>query len=86
MVTDFSLQLDRFPAKMLNSVIGEPTGTSVKFANMMGQAVKQFFAEKGVDENDLRLTLMPLEGEGTIESRVDKSVMSWVCRNILADS
>ncbi|WWC95600.1 hypothetical protein V866_002465 [Kwoniella sp. B9012] len=54
-----------FPAKMLNSVIGEPTGTSVKFANMMGQAVQQFFEEKGVD--DIRLTLMPLEGEGTIE-------------------
>lgn len=75
-----------FPAKMLNScvpfhrfrvrwvltyrVIGEPTGTSVKFANMMGQAVKRFFSDKGID--DIRLTLMPLEGEGTIESRVDR--------------
>lgn len=87
MVADISLHLDRFPAKMLNSVIGEPTGTSVKFANMMGQAVKQFFAEKGMDESDLRLTLMPLEGEGTIESRVDKSVSSsWVCKNIDTDT
>ena len=51
-------------------VIGEPTGTSSKFANMMGQAVRKFFDEKGVD--DLRLTLIPLEGEGTIESRVDR--------------
>lgn len=67
-----------FPAKMLNSVIGEPTGTSVKFANMMGQAVKQFFAEKGMDESDLRLTLMPLEGEGTIESRVDKLYKAYL--------
>ncbi|ODN80175.1 hypothetical protein L198_07831 [Cryptococcus wingfieldii CBS 7118] len=65
-----------FPAKMLNSVIGEPTGTSVKFANMMGQAVKQFFDEKGVD--DLRLTLMPLEGEGTIDSRVDKLYKAYL--------
>ncbi|WVW87153.1 hypothetical protein I302_109210 [Kwoniella bestiolae CBS 10118] len=64
-----------FPAKMLNSVIGEPTGTSVKFANMMGQAVQQFFHEKGVD--DIRLTLMPLEGEGTIESRVDSNP-AWI--------
>ena len=78
-----------FPAKMLNSyvyaslttggvgeltssVIGEPTGTSVKFANMMGASVKRFFDERGV--NDIRLTLMPLEGEGTIESRVDRCV------------
>ncbi|WVQ74730.1 hypothetical protein IAR50_004334 [Cryptococcus sp. DSM 104548] len=65
-----------FPAKMLNSVIGEPTGTSVKFANMMGQAVKQFFDEKGVE--DLRLTLMPLEGEGTIDSRVDKLYKAYL--------
>ncbi|WVQ84854.1 hypothetical protein IAT38_007011 [Cryptococcus sp. DSM 104549] len=65
-----------FPAKMLNSVIGEPTGTSVKFANMMGQAVKQFFQEKGVD--DIRLTLMPLEGEGTIDSRVDRLYKAYL--------
>jgi hypothetical protein len=51
-------------------VIGEPTGTSVKFANMMGQAVRRFFDDKGID--DIRLTLMPLEGEGTIDSRVDR--------------
>ncbi|CAK9782924.1 hypothetical protein CC85DRAFT_329427 [Cutaneotrichosporon oleaginosum] len=61
-----------FPAKMLTSVIGEPTGTSTKFANMMGEAVRKFFKEKDVDENDIRLTLIPLEGEGTIEHRVDK--------------
>ncbi|GMK56231.1 hypothetical protein CspeluHIS016_0300710 [Cutaneotrichosporon spelunceum] len=61
-----------FPAKMLTSVIGEPTGTSSKFANMMGDAVRKFFKEKGVDEHDIRLTLIPLEGEGMIEHRVDK--------------
>ena len=44
----------------------------MKFATMMGQAVKSFFVEKGVE--DLRLTLIPLEGEGTIDHRVDK----WV--------
>ena len=56
--------------KLIHSVIGEPTGTSVKFASMMGAAVKRFFSERGVE--DLRITLMPLEGEGTIESRVDR--------------
>jgi len=55
-----------------HSVIGEPTGTSQKFANMMGQAVRKFFQERGVEDADLRLTLMPLEGEGTIEHRVDR--------------
>lgn len=37
---------------------------------MMAQAVKSFLAERGV--TDIRLTVIPLEGEGTIESRVDK--------------
>jgi hypothetical protein len=63
-----------FPAKIVNSVIGEPTGTSSKFANMMGQAVKKFFDDKGID--DIRLTLIPLEGEGTIEHRVDRYVIA----------
>jgi hypothetical protein len=38
---------------------------------MMGSAVKSFFAEQGMTD-DIRLTLMPLEGEGTIDARVDK--------------
>ncbi|KAL1412606.1 hypothetical protein Q8F55_000353 [Vanrija albida] len=67
-----------FPARMLNTVIGEPTGTSVKFATMMGEAVKQFFQEHNVDENDIRLTLIPLEGEGTIEHRVDKLYKAYL--------
>lgn len=64
-----------FPAKMLNSVIGEPTGTSQKFSSMMAAAVRQFFRDKGYDEEEvqeLRVTEVPLEGEGTIEHRVDK--------------
>ncbi|ORY34567.1 hypothetical protein BCR39DRAFT_513405 [Naematelia encephala] len=67
-----------FPAKMLNSVIGEPTGTSQKFASMMGQAVRKFFADKGMNEADLRLTLMPLEGEGTIDGRVDRLYKAYL--------
>ncbi|KAK4684890.1 hypothetical protein P7C73_g5274, partial [Tremellales sp. Uapishka_1] len=67
-----------FPAKMLNSVIGEPTGTSSKFTSMMGQAVRNFFEEKGIAESDIRLTLIPLEGEGTIEHRVDKLYKAYL--------
>ncbi|KAL7425280.1 hypothetical protein Q5752_000968 [Cryptotrichosporon argae] len=67
-----------FPAKMLNSVIGEPTGTSIKFATMMGDAVRAFFRDKDVEEADLRLTLIPLEGEGTIDHRVDKLYKAYL--------
>jgi len=63
--------------QVIYSVIGEPTGTSLKFATMMGQAVKTFFDDKGI--SDLRLTLIPLEGEGTIDHRVDKWVLLVSC-------
>ncbi|CEL56695.1 putative protein YML020W OS=Saccharomyces cerevisiae (strain ATCC 204508 / S288c) GN=YML020W PE=1 SV=1 [Rhizoctonia solani AG-1 IB] len=59
-----------FPGTLVRSVFGEPTGTSVKFATMGVEALRQF-AEK----YDLELesvTPMPLEGEGTIEHRVTK--------------
>ncbi|KAF8687597.1 hypothetical protein RHS03_09922, partial [Rhizoctonia solani] len=59
-----------FPGPLVRSVFGEPTGTSVKFATMGVEALRQF-AEK----HDLELesvTPMPLEGEGTIQHRVAK--------------
>ena len=56
----------------LYRVIGEPTGTSLKFTTMMVTAVKKFFEDRGVDSNELRICPMPLEGEGTIEHRVDR--------------
>ncbi|ORX37521.1 hypothetical protein BD324DRAFT_622237 [Kockovaella imperatae] len=67
-----------FPAKMLNSVIGEPTGTSVKFASMMNQAVVEFFKARGENVEGLRITQMPLEGEGTIEHRVDRLYKAYL--------
>lgn len=63
-------RIDRVGSHADKSVIGEPTGTSVKFANMMSEAVKKFFAEKNM--NDIEITLMPLEGDGIIDHRVDK--------------
>ena len=39
---------------------------------MMGQALEEFEREHGVEFE--KVTLVPLEGEGTIEERVGKSV------------
>lgn len=50
----------------------KPTGTSAKFASMMGSALEEFEKEYGIAFE--KVTLVPLEGEGTIEKRVDKSV------------
>ncbi|KAG6830192.1 hypothetical protein H0H92_001779 [Tricholoma furcatifolium] len=59
-----------FPGAVMRSVIGEPTGTSPKFVNMMVQALEEFQEANGVKLE--KITKAPLEGEGTIEGRVQK--------------
>ncbi|KAJ2918774.1 hypothetical protein MD484_g1593, partial [Candolleomyces efflorescens] len=58
------------------SHVGSPTGTSSKFANMMAQAVQEFEREHGASLE--KVTKIPLEGEGTIERRVEKLYSSLV--------
>ncbi|KAF8631498.1 hypothetical protein AX15_002364 [Amanita polypyramis BW_CC] len=59
-----------FPGAVMRTVIGEPTGTSSKFANMMVQALEEFQDEHDVELE--KITKIPLEGEGTIKQRVEK--------------
>ena len=51
----------------------KPTGTSSKFANMTEQALREFEAEYGVKFD--KITKVPLEGDGTIERRVERWVL-----------
>ena len=50
----------------------KPTGTSSKFANMTEQALHEFEDEHGVKFD--KITKVPLEGDGTIERRVERCV------------
>ncbi|KAJ7102104.1 hypothetical protein B0H15DRAFT_311750 [Mycena belliarum] len=59
-----------FPGAVMRSVLGEPTGTSTKFVNMMVEALEQFQASYNVSLE--KITRIPLEGEGTIDRRVEK--------------
>ncbi|PFH48803.1 hypothetical protein AMATHDRAFT_149104 [Amanita thiersii Skay4041] len=59
-----------FPGAVMRTVLGEPTGTSSKFVNMMTQALEDFQTEHGVKLE--KVTKIPLEGEGTIKRRVEK--------------
>ncbi|KIM37712.1 hypothetical protein M413DRAFT_448237 [Hebeloma cylindrosporum] len=59
-----------FPGAMIRSVLGEPTGTSSKFANMTEQALLEFEDAHGVKFD--KITKVPLEGDGTIERRVER--------------
>ncbi|KAJ6627098.1 hypothetical protein B0H10DRAFT_1995412 [Mycena sp. CBHHK59/15] len=55
---------------VMRSVLGEPTGTSTKFVNMMVQALEEFQSQYNVSLD--KITRIPLEGEGTIDRRVEK--------------
>ena len=73
-----------FPGAIMRTLLGEPTGTSPKFASMMKGAIEAFLKEKGLrleadsegraGEQGVKITCIPLEGEGTIEKRVEKCV------------
>lgn len=53
-------------------MIGEPTGTSIKFCEQMAAAVKLYFeSEHQVTLPSDAITLVPLEGEGKVEDRVN---------------
>ncbi|KAF9258763.1 hypothetical protein L218DRAFT_934493 [Marasmius fiardii PR-910] len=59
-----------FPGAVMRTVLGEPTGTSPKFVNMMVQALEEFQDVHNVKLE--KITKIPLEGEGTINGRVEK--------------
>ncbi|OAX40788.1 hypothetical protein K503DRAFT_791177 [Rhizopogon vinicolor AM-OR11-026] len=59
-----------FPGAVMRTVIGEPTGTSSKFVNMAVQALEEFQDMHNVKLS--KITKIPLEGQGTINGRVDK--------------
>ncbi|KAG8908770.1 hypothetical protein FRB99_003008 [Tulasnella sp. 403] len=59
-----------FYGAMFRTVLGEPTGTSTKLASMMGASIEAY-AEKHAIPLE-KLTLINLEGEGTVAKRVAK--------------
>ncbi|KAH7882583.1 hypothetical protein F5I97DRAFT_1939240 [Phlebopus sp. FC_14] len=59
-----------FPGAVMRTVLGEPTGTSSKFVNRVVQALDQFQERHKVKFT--KVTGIPLEGEGTINRRVER--------------
>lgn len=57
-----------FPMKMLRSLIGEPTGTSLKFATEGARAFEEYGRKHGMT---ITVDKIALEGEGKVWSRVD---------------
>ncbi|CAO3676932.1 unnamed protein product [Rhizopus stolonifer] len=62
-----------FPMKLVRSMIGEPTGTSIKFCEQTAAAIQQYFkTEHQVTLPHHAITLVPLEGEGKVQDRVQE--------------
>ncbi|KAE8185419.1 hypothetical protein A4X06_0g8115 [Tilletia controversa] len=55
---------------ILKNVMGEPTGTSFKFATMMTEAIRKHFKEAGWELNPEAITVIALEGDGRVADRV----------------
>jgi hypothetical protein len=68
-----------FPATYLRPMIGQPTGTSLRFANLCADAIRRW-ANKN-DCGDCEIEKVALEGEGKIADRVDnlwKLLLNWI--------
>ncbi|KAF3769582.1 hypothetical protein M406DRAFT_248705 [Cryphonectria parasitica EP155] len=57
-----------FPATFLRPMIGQPTGTSIKFANHCAEGIRRWAESHGC--GDCEIEKVALEGEGKIEARV----------------
>ncbi|KAI2639856.1 hypothetical protein GGS26DRAFT_587305 [Hypomontagnella submonticulosa] len=68
-----------FPAAYLRPMIGQPTGTSIRFANHCAEAIRRWAERHGC--SDCEIEKIALEGEGKIADRVDnlwKLLLNWI--------
>ncbi|KAH6670236.1 hypothetical protein F5X68DRAFT_159139 [Plectosphaerella plurivora] len=68
-----------FPASYLRPLIGQPTGTSLRFANLCAESIRRWADAHGCQ--DCEIEKVALEGEGKIASRVDnlwKLLLNWI--------
>jgi hypothetical protein len=67
-----------FPMRLVRTVLGEPTGTSRRFANHAAAAIKRWAEQNGVE---VEVENIALEGEGKVADRVDmlwKLLENWM--------
>jgi hypothetical protein len=68
-----------FPTRMIRTILGEPTGTSIKFSNEAADAIARWANEKGYD--NISIEKIALEGEGKVSDRVEslyKLLCNWL--------
>ncbi|POS79045.1 hypothetical protein DHEL01_v202559 [Diaporthe helianthi] len=68
-----------FPATYLRAMIGQPTGTSLKFADHGAEGIRRWAESHGC--GDCEIEKVALEGEGKIAERVEnlwKLLLNWI--------
>lgn len=68
-----------FPASYLRPMIGQPTGTSLRFATLGAEAIRRWAEDHGCV--DCEIEKVALEGEGKIKDRVEnlwKLMLNWM--------
>ncbi|KAF4765760.1 hypothetical protein N7455_004733 [Penicillium solitum] len=67
-----------FPAPFIRNLLGQPTGTSIRFSNMAAEAIRKYTQSHGYSCD---IEKIALEGEGRITERVDllwKLLLNWM--------
>ncbi|KAH0602753.1 uncharacterized protein H6S33_008403 [Morchella sextelata] len=67
-----------FPMRLVRTVLGEPTGTSIRFANSAAGAIKRWAEKNNVE---VEIEKIALEGEGKVGDRVEtlwKLLSNWM--------
>ncbi|KAF2822218.1 hypothetical protein CC86DRAFT_373386 [Ophiobolus disseminans] len=67
-----------FPAPIIQKVLGQPTGTSIRFANAAAAAIQDWTEARGYSPE---IEQIALEGEGFIAERVNtlwKLLLNWI--------
>ena len=74
-----------FPAPVLRSILGQPTGTSIKFANAAASAIQRWCETRKLQ---CEIEKVALEGEGKIAERLDllwDLLLNWIDKVRKAD-
>ncbi|KAI5807023.1 hypothetical protein EDC01DRAFT_699999 [Geopyxis carbonaria] len=67
-----------FPMRLVRTVLGEPTGTSIRFANHAALSIKRWAEKNNIE---IEVEKIALEGEGKVGDRVEmlwKLLQNWM--------
>lgn len=77
-----------FPAPLIQKFLGQPTGTSIRFANYAAASIKSWCQAQQPEIKDVEIEKVALEGEGIIGDRVTtlwKLLLNWLSQLRQAD-